>query len=64
VVQTEEKISRSLTFLYEHLPENWIGRVGPVPWTPRSVILDILFWSLAKDDIYKPPKARFLAEFL
>jgi len=42
-------------FLDEQLPNRWLGRRGPVEWSPRSPDLtpmDFLFWGVVKNKIF------------
>ena len=43
-------------FLNETFPNRWIGRDGPIPWSPRSpniTFLDFFLWGYLKDIVYK-----------
>ena len=43
-------------FLNETFPNRWIGRDGPIPWSPRSpdiTPLDFFLWGYLKDIVYK-----------
>ncbi|GFW63652.1 uncharacterized protein TNCV_4329401 [Trichonephila clavipes] len=41
--------------LNNSFPQRWIGRDGPIPWSPRSLDLtplDFFFWGYVKDTVY------------
>jgi len=41
--------------LNERFPDAWIGRVGPIPWPPRSPdlsSLDFFLWGYIKNIVY------------
>ena len=43
-------------FLNDTFPERWIGRDGPIPWSPRSpniTPLDFFLWGYVKDIVYR-----------
>jgi hypothetical protein len=42
-------------WLDDHFPNNWIGRLGPIPWPPRSpdlTPLDFFLWGYLKSMVY------------
>ena len=44
--------------LERQLPDQWIGRGGPIPWPARSpdmTPLDFFFWGFVKDQVFKTP---------
>lgn len=39
-------------------PQRWIGRLGPIPWPPRSPDInpmDFYFWGILKNKVYEQP---------
>jgi hypothetical protein len=41
-----------------HFPGHWVGRDGPIPWSPRSPDikpLDFFLWGYVKDIVYMTP---------
>ena len=44
--------------LERQLPDQWIGRGGPIPWPARSpdvTPLDFFFWGFVKYQVFKTP---------
>ena len=42
--------------LNDHFPGRWIGRIGPIPWPPRSLNitpLDFFLLGFVKDNVYR-----------
>jgi len=45
-------------YVNDHFPGKWIGRNGPVEWSPRSPDLnpiDFYLWGHVKSDVYSTP---------
>ena len=38
-----------------HIPNQWIGRGGPVPWSPDLTPLDYFLWGSMKSIVYGTP---------
>jgi hypothetical protein len=45
-------------YLNDQFPGKWIGRNGPVAWSPRSPdlnLIDFYFWGRVKNEVYSTP---------
>ena len=43
-------------FLNETFPDRWVGRDGPIPWSPHPpdiTQLDFFLWGYVKDFVYR-----------